>query len=151
MTEHFRLSEFTRSATAQRYGIRNIPTRQHIENLRYLCEQVLEPLRRHADCPIVISSGYRSSKLNAQVGGVRNSQHQTGEAADISIPKIPVGPSGQPHTDLVLGREWMEWILQNCLYDQCIWETANGQDFWIHVSCHRNLYNRGTYIEYLRK
>ena len=92
LSPHFSLSEFESSATATAKGIDN--TLKHsdvdhsriIDNLRSLCLEVLEPLRRHLDRPVVISSGYRCKKLNQLVGGVRTSQHMTGEAADIAAP-----------------------------------------------------------------
>ena len=59
LTPHFRLSEFTRSATAQARGIDNTPTEEIASNLRHLCENVLEHLRQHFGEPITISSGYR--------------------------------------------------------------------------------------------
>lgn len=98
LTAHFQLEEFTRSATAIRCGIDNTPNEEQIANLKALCEEVLEPLRQHIGKPVVISSGYRCPKLNAAVGGVSNSQHMKGEAADLRIPS------------LAEGRQWMEWI-----------------------------------------
>ena len=90
LSQHFRLSEFTRSATASARGIDNTPSASAIDNLRRLCQEVLEPLRRHLDRPVVISSGYRCKKLNQLVGGVRTSQHMTGEAADIAAPLLDI-------------------------------------------------------------
>lgn len=126
LSEHFDLSEFTRSNTAERLNIPNIPNDEVISNLRTLCREVLEPLRRHLDHPVIISSGYRCPKLNKAVGGVRNSQHMTGEAADIHIP------------NLTEGREWMAWMIDNLGFDQCIMEHRKNKDgsvtHWIHVS-----------------
>ena len=121
LTEHFKLSEFTNSETARKAGIRNVPGDTEIESLRNLCQQVLEPLRAHFGTAITISSGYRSSLLNQAVGGVRDSQHITGEAAD--IPYV----SG-----------WAEWIACNTTFDQLIIERK-GQVRWIHVSCKRDV------------
>lgn len=126
LTEHFQLSEFTRSSTADRRHIDNsIPT-ELIPNLKNLCKQVLEPLRQHFNTPIVISSGYRCPALNRAVGGAVNSQHMTGEAADIHIP------------DTATGNEWFTWIMENCDFDQLIKETSDRRSYWIHVSCKRN-------------
>lgn len=103
LTQHFALEEFTRSQTAARLGIDNTLNPAFfadslvIANLKNLCTQVLEPLRRHIDKPIVISSGYRCPVLNRAVGGVANSQHLTGQAADITIPSVAEA------------REWMRW------------------------------------------
>ena len=54
LSQHFRLSEFTRSATASARGIDNTPSASAIDNLRRLCQEVLEPLRRHLDRPVVV-------------------------------------------------------------------------------------------------
>jgi len=45
----------------------------------------LQTLRDHLGSPIVINSGYRSPAHNAAEGGVPNSQHLYGKAADISV------------------------------------------------------------------
>ena len=88
LSEHFDLDEFTRSATADRLHIDNTIPEELIPNLKNLCVQVLEPLREHFGTPVVISSGYRCPALNQAVGGVPNSQHLTGEAADIILPPL---------------------------------------------------------------
>ena len=124
LSEHFALEEFTRSATAARLGICNEPGADAISNLQCLCQEVLEPLREHAGVPIVISSGYRCRRLNKAVGGVTNSQHCTGEAADIHLP------------DAETGHEWFEYIYKHLVFDQLIWEYVGGTA-WIHVSYRR--------------
>jgi len=129
LTAHFSLSEFTRSATAERLGIDNTPPQEAIDNLIALCQNVLEPLRRHVGQPVVISSGYRCKALNKKVGGVRNSQHMTGEAADIQPPSIPRGGS----SEAVL-KEWFLWIKDNCQFDQLILEHTRSGKYWLHVS-----------------
>lgn len=126
LTQHFRLSEFSRSQTADSHGIDNSVPEELIPSLRNLCEQVLEPLREHFNKPVVISSGYRCPKLNRLVGGVSNSQHQKGEAADIHIPSSTEG------------HDWFLWIEENTCFDQLIWERK-GNTRWIHVSCKRDL------------
>ncbi|MDE5560912.1 MAG: hypothetical protein K2J00_03775 [Bacteroidaceae bacterium] len=55
------------------------------------CQEILEPLRQYAGQPIIIRSGNRCPALNKAVGGVPNSQHQTGEAVDIHIPDVATG------------------------------------------------------------
>ena len=124
LSEHFSLDEFTRSATAARLGICNEPGVDAISNLQCLCQEVLEPLREHAGVPIVISSGYRCRRLNKAVGGVANSQHCTGEAADIRLP------------DIETGHRWFEFIVKHLVFDQLIWEYVGGVA-WIHVSYRR--------------
>lgn len=135
LTPHFRLSEFTRSATASRMNIDNSlnpDNPQHakiISNLKNLCVQVLEPLREHAGKPILVGSGYRCPSLNKAVGGVPNSQHQTGEAADIHL-----------YTNAE-GREWFTWLMDNTAFDQLLFEreSPTSNHYWIHVSCRLDL------------
>lgn len=85
LTEHFTLEEFTQSQTAVHHEIYNVPDRAVIDNLHRLCVDILEPLRSMVNLPIVITSGYRCPALNAEVGGVKNSSHLYGLAADIHV------------------------------------------------------------------
>lgn len=89
LSEHFKLSEFTKSNTARRYKVSNIPSDSHISNLKILCKFALEPIRKEYGLPIHVSSGYRCPRLNELVGGVPNSYHKLGCAADISGPDLP--------------------------------------------------------------
>lgn len=132
LTEHFNLCEFTRSATADKLHIDNTIPEELIPNLKNLCEQVLEPLREHFDTPVIISSGYRCPQLNKAVGGVPNSQHLKGEAADIILPHSTLNTK---HSTL---NDWFLWIIENACFDQLIWEKK-GSSRWIHVSCKLNL------------
>lgn len=154
LTEHFTLEEFTTSSTAKARGIDNsVSSQRIIENLRNLCEQVLEPLRSYANQPITISSGYRCKALNKVVGGARNSQHMTGEAADIHIPLYDFKDStGSRLTDIQLARDWMQWLTDNTDFDQLILETVNRRIFWLHVSCKRDRsLNRHQVIRFMQK
>lgn len=85
LTEHFDLQEFTYSETAKRYGIKNKPKTLIIDNIRTLCEEILEPLRLEIGKPIHISSGYRCLELNKKIGGVPTSQHCLGQACDFKV------------------------------------------------------------------
>ena len=123
ITEHFTVEEFERSSTADRLGIVNQLPEALLPNLKALCEEVLEPLRAFAGKPIVISSGYRCPALNRAVGGVSQSQHLRGEAADLHLPSIAEG------------RAWFRWLIDNTTFDQLIWEHDGRGTHWIHVSC----------------
>ena len=91
LSTNFRLGEFTRSDTAKRLGIENeCSSVEQVLNLAYLCHMVLQPLRDRFG-PIRITSGYRCPELNRAVGGVKNSQHMRGEAADIHLPSVEKG------------------------------------------------------------
>ena len=83
LSNHFSLSEFCQLS---KYPD-NIPTMQAVANMAYGCHLLLEPARREVG-PIIVNSGYRNPRVNALVGGVRNSQHLLGQAADIR-PKDP--------------------------------------------------------------
>jgi hypothetical protein len=121
LTANFSLEEFTRSTTADRLGIDNTPNAIEIANIRMLCIQILQPARSVLGS-IRISSGFRSAALNAAVGGVWNSAHRLGFAADV-IP-LNVGT-----LDLA------KWIKNNTPFDQIILEFGTPQNpNWIHVS-----------------
>jgi zinc D-Ala-D-Ala carboxypeptidase len=84
LTLHFALEEFTLSSTALALGIENKPTPTHLKNLRELASQ-LEDVRALFDKVIEITSGYRNPKINAAVGGVPDSAHALGLAADFHV------------------------------------------------------------------
>jgi hypothetical protein len=79
LSNHFTLEEFINS---KKYPD-NKPTLQVVANLTYGCLMLLEPARETIGCPIIINSGFRNPRVNALVGGVKNSQHLQGCAADI--------------------------------------------------------------------
>lgn len=85
LTEHFTIEEMLDSQTAVRFGIDEqfSPPDYIKNNLLDLCSNVLEPVRLLADCPIIISSGYRCNRVNELIGGAETSQHVKGQASDI--------------------------------------------------------------------
>lgn len=83
--KHFTLSEFTRSATAERYGIENVPNELQVRNIECLCALILDPLREIIGHPIYITSGFRVPRLNLLVGGSITSAHKEGLAADFKV------------------------------------------------------------------
>ena len=109
LSKHFLLSEFL---NVGKYPD-NKPTMQHVVNMTYGCHMLLEPARQVVG-PILINSGFRNPRVNALVGGVKNSQHLTGQAADIR-PKDPRQFSklvdflrASPYTDqLLTGPGWL--------------------------------------------
>lgn len=90
--KYFTFNEFTWSATAERLGIDNLPEHNGEEDvyarIELLGTKLLDPIREWIAEPVYINSGYRSEALNKAVGGVHNSQHRTGQAADIRIGSI---------------------------------------------------------------
>ena len=85
ISPHFRLSEFLRSQTAARHGIDMTPPENVVINLTALCHEILEPLRKDVDSPIIISSGFRPKELNTKIGGSKTSAHMHGRAGDIIV------------------------------------------------------------------
>ena len=82
--KYFNLTELTASATAERLAIDNTPPHAARKMLSILVEQLLDPIRRRYGAPILVTSGYRCPALNSAVGGVANSHHIVGCAADIA-------------------------------------------------------------------
>ena len=112
LSNHFQLSEFL---NLSKYPD-NKPTMQHVVNMVYGCLMLLEPARQLVG-PIIINSGYRNPRVNALVGGVRNSQHLLGQAADIR-------PRDPKQFQLLV-----DFLRANPYTDQLL--TGNG---WLHIS-----------------
>ena len=86
--QHFTIQELSASATAERLAIDNTPPHAARKMLTILIEQLLDPIRRRYGAPIIVTSGYRCPALNTAVGGVTNSHHIIGCAADITTGTI---------------------------------------------------------------
>ena len=140
ISKSFVLEEFTKSDTAKARKIVNAIGQTEVVNLCALVHQVLQPLRDAMGHQVKIGSGYRCPRLNAAVGGVKNSQHMTGEAADLCI-----------DGDMAKGKRWFEWIKANCNFDQLIWEHNAKGTYWVHVSYRANGNNRKQVIGNLLK
>jgi hypothetical protein len=124
LSTHLDLSEVTRSESAKRNGISNMPTKEHIANFMLLAEKIFEPVREHFDVPIRISSGYRSKELNAKIGGSATSQHCKGQAVDIDMDGTTI-----------TNKQVFDYIKDNLPFDQLIWEFGNEDNpDWVHVS-----------------
>jgi len=136
LTENFSLNELTKSQTAERKGIDNTPSTEHQENLKSLCEMILQPIRDHFGQVVSVSSGYRSPELCVAIGSSTQSQHAKGQASDFEI----FGVSN---------KELADWIDQNLDYDQLILEYWKGDNEpnsgWVHCS-YTNGNNRKQYL-----
>jgi hypothetical protein len=141
LSKNLSLSECTKSNTAKRLGINNEPDEQVINNLRQIAENVFQPLRDHFDHPIYVSSGYRSPKLNAAIGGSKTSQHMAGRALDLDADIF----KGLSNADI------FNYIKDNLEFDQLIWEfgTDDNPD-WVHVSYSAYDPNRGRVLKAVR-
>lgn len=125
LSEHLDLSEVTRSDSAKRNGISNMPTPEHIENFKLLAENVFEPVREHFGVPIRISSGYRSSlSLVIKLFASQTSDHCFGRAIDIDND----GTS-------ITNKQIFNFIKDNLKYKQLIFEFGTDENpAWVHVS-----------------
>ena len=136
LTENFSLNELTKSQTAERKGIDNTPSAEHQDNLKSLCEMILQPIRDHFGQVVSVSSGYRSPELCVAIGSSTQSQHAKGEASDFEIFGIS-------------NKELADYIDQNLDYDQLILEYWKGEDEpnsgWVHCS-YTNGSNRKQYL-----
>ena len=122
--KHFSISELTASATALREGIDNRPSKCAYHLLHVLVQQLLDPIREAWGEPIVVSSGYRCKELNTLIGGVKNSHHMLGCAADI------IAGNRADHCCLFKLIQQMHGE-GRIKFTQLIWE-GNGR--WIHIS-----------------
>jgi len=128
LSGHFSLSELTKSQTAERKGIDNKPTLEHIENLTELCTQILEPTRRNFGKPMIITSGYRSEDLCVAIGSKTTSQHAKGQAADFEMIGLD-------------NKSLAKYIKNNLVFDQLILEFYTPNDpssGWVHCSYNKD-------------
>lgn len=124
LSKNLSLAEVIRSESAKRRGIKNMPTPEHLENLKKVAEKIFQPIREHFGVPIHVSSGYRSKELNAAIKGSATSQHCKGEALDLDMD----GTS-------ITNKQVFDFIKDNLPFDQLIWEFGdNNNPDWVHVS-----------------
>lgn len=141
ISKHITYAEAIKSQTAVRKGIKNAPNIEELENMKYVANEIFEPLRlAMGGKPLTISSFFRSVALNKAIGGSSSSQHCRGEAMDIDADGAHV-----------TNREVFEWIKENCAFDQLIFEFRK-KDFpddceWVHVSLKRHGSNRFEILE----
>mgnify|MGYP002700079180 CR=1 FL=1 len=83
ISKHISYKKATRSNTALRLGIENIPNEYQLQNMEMVAKHVFEPLRVAIDAPIKINSFFRCEELNKAIGGSTKSQHCQGRAIDI--------------------------------------------------------------------
>ena len=139
-SKYFTLRELTASSVARQRKLQNIPVDSQLANLQALVTHVLDPLRALYGSPLFVNSAFRSAEVNAAVGGVANSQHTKGQAADIT--------TGSPDGN----RRLLGLLLSHCalaaplpdgrgqgmglLFDQLIAEKCDryGRPRWLHIS-----------------
>ena len=124
LSNNFSLQEMIRSQVAERKGINNNPSPAQIENLKLLCENILQPVRDKFGI-VTVSSAFRSAELNIAIGSSVNSQHGDGRACDFEI-------FGKDNEEVA------DWVYRNTPVDQLILEFYKGKEEpnsgWIHAS-----------------
>lgn len=121
LSKYVTLEEATKSQTAERKGIENIPSPEQIESMKYVAKNVFDKVREALGVPLTVSSFFRSPKLNTAIGGSPTSQHLKGEAIDIDHP--------------TLNKKVFDYIRKNLEFDQLIWEFGDeSAPAWVHVS-----------------
>ena len=106
LSKNFTLEEMVATSHGK---LQDTPSEEVIRNLTFLCERVLQPLRDAVGRPVYINSGYRSRRLNARVGGVPNSYHLRGLAADIHV-------DNEEHAkvlfDILKQNKWVDLVMR---------------------------------------
>lgn len=130
ITEHFGLKELTRSETARRLGLQNTPSSAEMANIQYTAEQ-LEKIRAYVGRGIVVTSCFRSERVNKAVGGSPTSAHRFGLAADCDAIGL---------TSLAFAKEIIKMRDEGEItFDQLILEfPERGDGAWVHVGFRRN-------------
>jgi zinc D-Ala-D-Ala carboxypeptidase len=131
LSKNFTLAEFLKSNTAKKYKINNLPNNTHIERMKVLCEEVLQPARDHfksinPNIFIKITSGYRNVKLSRKLGSSKRSFHVFGYAADCELYIKQEDGSFKEENELLFN------YIKECLpYTELI----NEYDFsWVHIA-----------------
>jgi len=137
VSSNISIKEATRSQTATRRGIDNLPNKEALLKMKLVADKIFEPVRKKFERPILISSFYRCEELNKLIGGSPKSQHCKGEAIDID---------SDPINDQIF-----RFIKNNLIYDQLIWEFGNEvYPAWVHVSYTNERPNRMQCLKALR-
>ena len=129
--QNFELREFVESDVATARKIDNFPTFAVVQHLDELVGKILQPLRiawAAADghgSGLRITSGYRCRELNSAIGGVSNSAHLSGYAADVR----PM--NGKDEEFIIFAEKWLK--RENIAFDQSILEKK-GKITWWHIS-----------------
>ena len=129
ISDYVSYEEATASITAQQLGLDNTPPPGALKCMKDTAVNIFDRVRAHFNAPLGVNSFYRSPALNSRVGGAKDSQHVKGQAVDID---------GQTYRR-VSNRDIFNYIRENLIFDQLIWEFGNDQEpDWVHVS-----YNAG--------
>lgn len=119
ISTHITFEEATKSNTAIKLNITNIPDVEQLTSMVIVANECFEKVREWYGKPIKVNSFFRCAELNKAVGGARNSQHVKGEAIDLDA-----GSKAE-------NKKIFDWTKSNLVFDQLIWEYGGE---WVHVS-----------------
>lgn len=122
--KYFSIKELTKSETAKKKGIENTPNAEQVKNIEALIDNLLDPIREQWGAAIYVTSGFRSVALNKAVGGVANSHHLGGYAADLTV-KSQAGNKALFEMIRCSKLRWTQLISEKT--------TAHGCG-WVHIS-----------------
>ena len=134
---NFTLAELVQSSTAEQLKINNTPpsiVRVHLTETITLLEAIRTEWGKYCERhkienpAIRVTSGYRSPELNKAVGGVKNSAHVEGYAADLQ----PVNGAQKEFEKFFV----KEFSKKGYSFDQIIIEKSKTAR-WIHVGYKR--------------
>lgn len=127
ISKYLSYNEATKSITAIKQGIVNIPNKQELANVTLWANHIFDPCREFIGAPLGVHTVYRCKELNTAIGGSKTSQHMAikGAAGDIDCDIYGYGNN----------KDLFNFIKDNLDFDQLIWEfgTKNNPD-WVHVS-----------------
>ena len=130
---NFTIGELCASQVAQKKGIDNTPSamvRVHLTETMTLLEAIRAEWAKYCEQynlgtpSLIVSSGYRCQKLNKAVGGVKNSSHVLGYAADI----VPANGK-QDEFERFMSEVFAK---KGYAFDQIIIERSKSSR-WVHV------------------
>ena len=140
ISEHISYDEATKSQTATRNGIENIPSGEEMARMKIVANECFEPVRAWHGKPIAISSFFRSYDLNEEIGGSETSDHVKGCAIDMDADVFNNG---------VTNKEIFDWCRANLEFDQLIWEFGTKDNpAWVHISYRTKSTNRNQVLKY---
>lgn len=143
VSDHITIKEATRSDTAKRFGIENIPNAFQLQNMKMVAKECFEPLRVWHDGAIGVSSFLRSKLLNEHpaINGSLTSQHLQGLYSGLEEGAIDI--DADIFDNGITNKEIFNWLSENVTFDQLIWEYGSeSEPAWVHVSFRKGA-NRG--------
>jgi hypothetical protein len=123
LSKNFPLKELIRSETAARENIDNRPNPNQVNNLLFVCQFQLQPTKNEFSI-VVVTSGFRCFELNTAIGGSKTSDHMEGKATDFRTPEADL-------------KEVFNWMAENLIFGQLIYEAPPNKEPWIHISLPR--------------